>query len=76
MPEADIAPTLFDHLIGAREECWWHGEPECLGSLEVDDQLELNWLLDRKIGWLGTSEYLVDVDGGASIHVDAPPHKT
>jgi hypothetical protein len=33
-------PTLLDHLISLEEERRWHGEVECLGGLEVDDQLE------------------------------------
>ena len=28
---------LFDHLVGAGEQCWWHGEAECFGGLKVDD---------------------------------------
>src|SRR5215468_8222704 len=38
----------LDHLVGAGEEGWWHGEAKRLRGLEVDHQLELGWLLDRK----------------------------
>src|SRR5947199_5553113 len=30
--------SLFDHLVGAREQLWRHVEAERLGCLEVDDQ--------------------------------------
>jgi hypothetical protein len=37
----------FYHLIGTGEEVGRHGEAERLGSLEIDDELELRVLLDR-----------------------------
>jgi hypothetical protein len=40
---------LFDHLVRPQEERLWNCEPEHLGRLEVDDQLELGRLLDGKI---------------------------
>ena len=36
----------FDDLVGAVEQRLWHIEAERLGSLEVDDELKLCWLLD------------------------------
>jgi hypothetical protein len=39
--------SLFDQLISAGLQREGHGEPECLGGLEVDDQRILGRLLDR-----------------------------
>ena len=35
---------LFDHLVGAREQCWGYGQADGFGGLEVDDKLELGGL--------------------------------
>jgi hypothetical protein len=41
------ARSLFDHVVGAGEERWRDSEPERLGSLQVDNQLELGRRLHR-----------------------------
>jgi hypothetical protein len=38
--------VLFDHFVGAGEECGRHGEAKHLGSLAVKNQFELCGLLD------------------------------
>ena len=53
--------TLFDHLIGAREQRRWHSHAECLGGLQVDNERELRRLLDRKVGGLGAFENTIDI---------------
>jgi len=58
---------LFDHLVGASEHARWHFDAERLGSLEVDHQLVLGWLLDRKIARLLTLEDAVDVAGRVPV---------
>src|SRR6476659_5384894 len=40
-----INRSLFDHLVGAREQRRWHGEAEGFRSLEVDHHLRLGRLL-------------------------------
>jgi hypothetical protein len=62
-PDADIRPRLFDHLVGGDKQALRHGKAEPLRSVEIDDKLELGGLFDRKIGWLGAIENLVDEDG-------------
>src|SRR5215510_1578887 len=41
---------LLDHLVRAAEQREWDREAECLGGLEVDNQLDLRGLLHRHIG--------------------------
>ena len=41
---------LFDHLVGAGEQRWWHFEAKRLGGLKVDDHLEFGRLLNWKLG--------------------------
>ena len=45
---------LLDHLIGQEEQGGGHRDPQRLGGLHVDDQLELRGLLDGEISGLGT----------------------
>src|SRR6266581_9297581 len=51
----------FDHLVGAGEQHRRHFEAERFRSLEIDNQLELGWLLDRQIGRLGALQDLIHV---------------
>jgi hypothetical protein len=56
-PPPSVSPSksiaLFDHLIRPQQQRQWDGEAERLGGLEVDDELEPGWPLDRNVCWLG-----------------------
>jgi hypothetical protein len=56
-----------DHLIGQEEQGWGYRDPERLGGLEVEDQLEFYGLFHREIGRLGAFEDFVHVGRCASI---------
>jgi hypothetical protein len=44
-PEAEVT-VLFDHLIGAGENCLGDTQPESPGCFEIDDEIKLYRLLD------------------------------
>jgi hypothetical protein len=45
--------------------------PERLGSFEVEDQLELGWVLHGQIGGLRAIEYAVDIERRSPPDVSA-----
>ena len=47
--------------------------PSTLRGLEVDNELELRWLLNRKVGNFRSLQYPVNVDGGISVS-SGPPY--
>ena len=53
---------LFNHFVRAGKQRWRHRESEHIRGLEIDDEFELRWLLDREFGWLGALEDLPGVD--------------
>src|SRR5215468_6799751 len=75
--------SLFDHLVGKLLKLPREVEAECLGRLEIDDQLILRSLLHRQVGWFDTLKNFVDVGSGAPSQIDVirrvaheppPPH--
>jgi hypothetical protein len=52
----------FDHLVGAARHGQRDVDPERLGGLEVDVQLDFRCLLDRQIGRLRALENPAGID--------------
>ena len=50
------AGTLLNHLVSRGQQRFRDGEAEKLGSLKVDDELELGRLQHRQVGGLGAVE--------------------
>src|SRR6267142_5391789 len=59
----------LDHLIRPPQQRRRDCQPERLGGLEVDHQLELRGLLDGQVAGLGTLENLAYVGRGAPPHI-------
>ena len=64
-----IAASLFDQIIGEREQCWRDVEPKHLGGREIYYKLELSRLLDWYLSWLPTLENSINVDGRTAKEV-------
>ena len=58
---------LFDHLVGEGEQRGRNGEVERFRCPHIQHELELHWLLDRKIGDLGALQDLVHMARRAPI---------
>src|SRR6516162_5469653 len=59
----------FDHLVGASEQWQRNREAECPRGLEINDQLDSRFLLDRHVGWLVAPENVPGVDAPEVIQV-------
>jgi hypothetical protein len=57
-------------LIGAHKQRVWHGQTECLCSLEIYHQLELGRLLHWQIGGPLASQYSIDIPRRTSKLID------
>ena len=61
-------PSL-DHLVRSHQHVRRNRQADLLGGFQIDDELKLRRLLDRKVGGLGALEDLIHVSGGASVQV-------
>src|SRR5215510_12307631 len=68
---AGLSRRLLDHPIGPYEHIGWDRHTDLLGGIEIDDKLELLWLLYREIGGLGAFENFVDIGCGTPVEVDS-----
>ena len=68
MPYLAHREQLFDHVIRPLQERSGHRQPESLGGLQVDHQLELRGLLDGEVGRSCAFEDSVDVGGRVPNH--------
>jgi hypothetical protein len=59
------ARRFFDHLVGAQQNRRRDFDADGLGGLQIDDQLELGWPLDRQVGRYGPFGQLIHVVGSA-----------
>src|SRR5688572_18332077 len=57
--------SLFDHLVGAGEQCHWNIEAESLSGLEVNIQGNFRRLLDGKLRRTRPFEDAINVARGA-----------
>jgi len=61
--------SLFDHLVGSREQLRGHGEAERLCGLEIDNEFVLGRRLHWKITRLLAFEDTIDIRGRAPIWI-------
>src|SRR5262245_5877565 len=61
--------TSLDHLVRASEQRRRHIEAERLGGGQIDDEVELGWLLDRNVGRLRAAQNLVNEVAGTTEQV-------
>src|SRR5882672_7892700 len=69
-PRARLCGRSLDYPVRAREHSLRDLDTKRFGSFQIDEQLELGGLLDRKISGLCALEYLVHENGGAAEVAD------
>jgi IS5 family transposase len=59
---------LFDHSVSARQYCVGDRDAKCFCRSQINRQLDLRGLLDRKISRFRAGQYLLHVFSSAMIH--------
>src|SRR5829696_4303385 len=67
-PQRPPAASL-DHLVGTGEEGGWDSDAESEGGLEIDDQFELRWLLNRQIARFRPAKDFINVVRSTAVQV-------
>src|SRR6516162_100372 len=60
------AGCSFDYLVGEREYLIWKCEVERFGSLQIDDEIEFDRLLNRDVARLCAIQNLINDFGGST----------
>jgi len=60
----------LDHLVGAGEERWRHGEAKSLGGFQIDYQFVLVWRLHWKVRRLLALENAINVVCCATVLIE------
>src|SRR5260370_42163962 len=60
-------PFSLDHLVGAGDERCRHLDAERFRGLQIDDQLELRWLIVGYIARAGASQDLCNLAGDVAV---------
>src|SRR5215469_17260324 len=58
----------FDHFIGASQDRLWDREPECLCSIEIDDEIEQCRLHHREVSGLISVEHPPDIGADLTVY--------
>ena len=66
-------PDLLDHLVRAKENALGDGNPNLLGSFEVDHEHDLVDSLYRQISWVCTSEHSLNMLRGDAADLGKIP---
>src|SRR5262249_12013904 len=61
--------ALLDHLIRSVQHRLRNRQADLLGCFEIDNEIELLWLLHREVGGLGSFQNLIYVCGGTPEQV-------
>src|SRR5262249_58524564 len=64
-----ISCHLFNQLIRSPDERIWDGNAECFGSLEIDNQLDFDRLLDRQVRGLLATENFASVEAQLAVRI-------